>query len=164
MSKCLSSIVVQIVQLEIVMVLIAFGVWLLALSILFFLNLRFFNRLAKGAKGEDLKAVLDKVLAADTKNTQAIIELDKEIRRLEEEGRLHVQRVGLVRFNPFKETGGNNSFSLALLDQRNTGIIITILHTRERSRVYAKTIKNGKGDIALSEEEVRAFSRAQKSI
>ena len=55
------------------------------------------------------------------------------------------QRVGLVRYNPFEETGGNQSFALALLDAAGDGWVLSSLHARSGTRVYAKAIKGGRG-------------------
>jgi hypothetical protein len=71
-----------------------------------------------------------------------------------------VQHVGLVRFNPFQETGGDQSFSLALLDGRGDGVVISSLHSRAGTRFYAKPIKSGTGQLSLSEEEVKAVQKA----
>jgi len=146
------------------LVLVLLGVWLLGLTIAFFLFWRFFKRLVKGVKDFDLKKVLDKVLAQEQANKEGLELLVKEVRKLEEDGRLHVQKVGLVRFNPFKEIGGDHSFSLALLDGKDTGVVVTGLHTRERTRVYMKAIKAGKSEHELSEDERKALIKAQKSI
>ena len=139
------------------------GFWLLSLSVGLFLILRFFNQLVKKTKKGDLKRVLGKVLASGIENTRAIKMLNKEIDKLEDEGKFHVQKVGLIRFNPFQETGGDHSFSIALLDGKDTGVILTGLHTRERTRVYAKAIKKGKSEHELSNEEKKAFTKAKKA-
>lgn len=136
--------------------------WLAALTVSLFLVLKFFNRLSTGAKGEDLRKVLDKILATQAKNSQNLVRIDREVRKLEEQGTLPVQKVGLVRFNPFKETGGEHSFSLALLNAKNTGVVLTGLHTRERTRLYIKAIKKGKSEHELSFEEKKALTKAQK--
>ena len=139
-----------------------FGIWLGALTIGFFLSANFFRRLVKGTEGGELKKVLEGILARQAKNAQGVEELNRQVAILTEEGFGHVQKVGLVRFNPFKEIGGDHSFSLALLDGRGMGIVITGLHTRERTRLYAKVIKSGRSEFQLSEEEVKALAKAQK--
>lgn len=88
-------------------------------------------------------------------------EVRKRLDFLEEDGKLHSQKVSLVRYNPFRELGGDHSFCLAILDGHDTGVIITSLHTRDRTRVYMKSIKNGKSETQLSIEELKALSKAQ---
>ncbi|MGH2476204.1 MAG: DUF4446 family protein, partial [Candidatus Limnocylindrales bacterium] len=70
------------------------------------------------------------------------------------------QRVGLVRFNPFEDTGGNQSFALALLDSDGNGWVLSSLHARSGTRVYAKVITGGRAEGALSEEESAAVKQA----
>ena len=90
-------------------------------------------------------------------------ELDEVVARqavLEGAQRRAFQRVGLVRFNPFEETGGNQSFALALLDAAGDGWVLSSLHARAGTRVYAKAIKAGRSDAALSDEETAALGQA----
>lgn len=70
-------------------------------------------------------------------------------------------RIGLVRFNPFEDTGGNQSFALALLDAEEDGIIISSLHARGATRIYAKAIAAGRPEAALSDEEAEALDLAR---
>jgi hypothetical protein len=75
-----------------------------------------------------------------------------------------VQHVGLVRFNPFDDTGGNQSFALAMLDANADGIVLSSLHSRSATRVYVKAILGGRSDASLSEEEVAALRDAGLAI
>ncbi len=73
-------------------------------------------------------------------------------------------KINLSRFNPFDEIGGDQSFILCLLDNTNSGVIITSLHNRESTRVYAKTILNGQNDgQSLSKEETKALIKTINS-
>lgn len=93
-------------------------------------------------------------------NTKEIKVLQSEILNMKDLARLNIQKVGLTKFNPFNESGGDHSFSLALLDGNKNGIIITSLHTRERTRVYLKEVLSGKTKIDLSKEEQKALKLA----
>lgn len=110
----------------------------------------------------DIKKVLEKILARGDENTKDIKDLVRRLDTVEEKDRKHIQKVGFVRFNPFTELGGDHSFCLAILDDKDTGIIITGLHTRDRTRVYMKDIKSGKSSFELSTEEKKALANAQK--
>ncbi len=79
---------------------------------------------------------------------------------LESASRRAFSRVGLVRYNPFEETGGNQSFALALLDANGDGWVLSSLHARSGTRVYAKAISGGRSDAALSDEEAAAIRQA----
>jgi Protein of unknown function (DUF4446) len=72
-----------------------------------------------------------------------------------------VQHVGLVRFNPFQDTGGDQSFALALLDKKGDGVVISSLHSRTNTRFYAKPIKGWTAQTSLSEEEAKAVQLAK---
>ena len=144
-------------------IFLIFGIWLLALSFFLFRFVTFFNKLTKGLEVADLKKVLEKILVGGEINTNEIKTLGKRIDLIEENGKYHIQKVGLVRFNPFKELGGDHSFSLAILDFHDSGIVITSLHTRDRTRVYMKDIKKGKSESELSAEEKSALTSAEKS-
>lgn len=82
------------------------------------------------------------------------------LRMLESDARHMVQRVGIVRFNPFEETGGNQSFVVALLDGESNGVLLTSLHARAGTRVYLRTVIGGRCDVTLSAEETEALRQA----
>ncbi len=71
------------------------------------------------------------------------------------------QKMFMIRYNPFKDTGGDQSFSLALLDLNDSGVVITSIQGRQTNRVYAKTIEEGKSPYNLSAEEIEAISKAK---
>jgi len=73
-----------------------------------------------------------------------------------------IQKIGITRFTPFKEIGGDQSFSIALLDKKDNGIIVTSIYSKERSRVFAKEIKNGESTYKLSQEEEVAIQKAKE--
>ena len=68
-----------------------------------------------------------------------------------------ISRIGLVRFDAFEDTGGAQSFALALVDDDGDGIVLTSLHSRPTTRVYVKAIRRGVADAPLSAEETRAL-------
>ena len=71
-----------------------------------------------------------------------------------------VAKIGIVRFNPFGEMGGNQSFSVALLNSEDSGIVITSHYGKDIQRLYAKPITNGKPEYSLSAEEQEAIKKA----
>ena len=84
-------------------------------------------------------------------------ELDPRIDILEKTATTSIQKISFVRFNPFQDTGGDNSFILVLLDRTNTGIVLSSLYTREGIRLYAKSIEAGKPKYVLSTEEKKVL-------
>lgn len=145
---------------EYVYLALAVWVFLLTLGVGWLLN--YFRHLSKGVEKQNLIKILERVLVKQEDVSKSLAEVQKKVAEFESEGRLHIQKVGIVRFNPFKEMGGDHSFSLALLDGKDTGFVVTGLHTRERTRVYLKSINKGKSDLELSSEEKKALGLAQK--
>jgi hypothetical protein len=125
-----------------------------------------FERQATLFQGENAKNLEGIIL----KHTEDILAMDKDIQELFEiSNRIHqlafrsIHKVGVVRFNPFKEVGSNQSFVIALLDGKNSGTVLSSLHTRESSRIYAKPIENAESKLfPLTEEEKEAILLAQK--
>lgn len=137
------------------------GIWLVILT---WYVLRFKARYAALLKKTEKKDIVDFLIQFDEEikvDKQAIETLSKRILVLEEKNKNHIQRIGFVRFNPFANTGGEQSFSIALLDEQDNGMVITALHGRNGSRWYAKIVKRAKGlHVALSEEELEAIKQA----
>lgn len=132
--------------------------WLLGLTFWFVRIYSHYRRLSNNSKG-NLDEVLNKILDQEKVNKDAIVQIAQEIKNIIKEGKTHIKRLGLVRFNPFNETGGDSSFSLSLLDDNLNGVVITGLHARERTRVYVKPIKEGKSKYELSKEEVKVVKQ-----
>ena len=81
---------------------------------------------------------------------------------LENEGKTHVQQVGIVRFNAFDNTGSDLSFAVAMLNAANTGFVLSGIYGREESRVYAKPLIKGESTYTLTKEEKQAIEHALK--
>lgn len=84
----------------------------------------------------------------------------EEIKKLQDSHKLAIQKIGVVRYSPFADGGGNYSFSIALLNQNDTGVIITNMYGRQQSRVYTKKILNKYCETPLTEEEKQAILEA----
>lgn len=142
--------------------LIVLTVWLLIVTVLFLRFYIYFSRISKAGEKKSLLAIIDEVLRAEKENKKAIDRIAAEYATLKKDVSFHVQKVGLLRFNPFKDTGGDQSFILALVDAHNTGVIISSYHTRSGTRWYAKTVKDGKStEHTLSAEEEKALNAAK---
>lgn len=113
-----------------------------------------------------IKDVKD-VLFSQVKKTKEIeLQLQKafeKIKALEDVSKVSLQKIGVVRFNPFNNIGGNQSFAIALLDSNNNGFVISSLFIKEGNRVYAKQVVLGKSEHILSQEEQEAIVRAIKN-
>ncbi len=95
------------------------------------------------------------------KLNEKIVTLNKELYSLKERSKFSIQKIKVKRYNPFSGVGGNQSFSVALLDNNNDGVVITSLYTRDGNRVYAKPLKGGDSEYQLSEEEKEIVKQAK---
>jgi hypothetical protein len=89
-----------------------------------------------------------------------LADISRRLAGAETQGQRAIQRVGVVRFNPFADTGSNQSFVLAILDARGDGFVLSSMHSRQQTRVFLKSVAAGKAESALSEEESEAIRRA----
>lgn len=137
--------------------------WQIILSFFLYKTVAHYRRLTKGVTKDNLGVILEKILKEQEKCHDQIEAVSKRIEGVAVEGKSHLHRVGLVRFNPFSETGGDQSFSLALLDGHKSGFVVSSLHSRESTRIYAKPVKEGKVEgYQSSKEEGEAISKACK--
>ena len=108
----------------------------------------------------DLQTRLDNEIArADRLNAQ-VQELAARLPVVERQSAASLQRVGIVRYNPFADTGGQQSFAVAMLDSRGSGFVISSLHSRQATRIYLKQVSAGRSDTTLSDEESDAIKQA----
>lgn len=100
-------------------------------------------------------------LANDVQKQRATLQkLETIIAIQEEKSKRYLHKWSLVRYKAFANVGGDQSFSLAVLDKNNDGFIISSIYGRDESRIYAKTIKEGSSSYPLSDEERQVLSRA----
>lgn len=144
------------------LIIISF-LWLFLLSYYLRKSVLHYNNLTKSTESKNLQQALDTLLANQELSKNEIKKIHQETDGIKKDALLHVQKVGFVRYNPFENTGGNQSFVIALLNALNNGIIISSLHSRSGPRWYVKWIDNGKGrELDLSGEEEQAVKIAQK--
>lgn len=136
--------------------------WLAGITIFLWKTIIHYNKLSKGLTEKTLKSLLESLLKTGESNKKDIDYLKSYCDRIYKDGLFHIQKIGLVRFNPFKDTGGDQSFILSLVDGNNTGVIISGLYARSGTRWYAKKVVKGKSlEHTLSDEEKKALSEAK---
>lgn len=117
----------------------------------------FMRKLGNGNNlDEMIKKYINRVEEVDYKNKEILSyckRLDKNISEC-------IQKVGIIRYSAFKDTGSDLSFALALLDEKNNGVVLNGIYSREMSNIYAKPIINGKSQYTISEEEQQALNKA----
>lgn len=141
----------------------ALAIWILIVSIFLRKTLSHYNKLTKGLTNKGLTLVLENIIKDLNQKKKDIDYLKTYCDTMQKDGLFHIQKIGLLRFNPFKDTGGDQSFILCLVDGTDTGVIISGLYSRSGTRWYAKRIVKGRAlEHELSEEEKTALKIANK--
>ena len=117
--------------------------------------------LSKKQNKEKVPENLEEALAVFRNLEEKIKNLSARLEKFEKAEPRFFQKLGLVRFNPFKEMGGDQSFSLVLLDKENSGFVITSLNSRQGNRIFAKPLDKGSSSYQLSEEGKQAIEQAK---
>ena len=150
----------EVVLAMAVMMIVLFITVIIMLARISFLNKRYTNFMRKIGNGknleEDLENYMYKVNRVSTQN----LENSNKIKNIEEEIKKCIKKVGVIRYSAFKDTGSDLSFTLALLDDNNDGVVLNGIYSREMSNIYAKPVKNGKSEYTMSEEETKAIQKA----
>ena len=137
-------------------------IWLVVVSFFLFKTRRHYHQLTKRTGGKNIDEILEKVVKDGSDHEKKLEEVRKAIESIEKDSQSHYQKIGLVRFNPFDRVGGEQSFVIAILNRKNSGIVINFLHTREGIRTYARQVtQGGSAEYELSEEEKEAIQKAQ---
>jgi uncharacterized protein DUF4446 len=122
------------------------------------------RRRLRGLIGDGEGAGLDELLDRQFRRLDTVTERVEALNRLHREleglSQRSIQKVGVIRFNPFADTGGDQSFAIALLDADGNGLVLSSLHGRADTRVFAKQVQGGRSKHALSDEEQDAIRKA----
>lgn len=119
-----------------------------------------YQQFMKGADGESLEeTVLERFNEVD-KLKEKVDNIDQRLDEVNDTLLFTYQKIGVVKYDAFKEMGGDLSFVVTLLDQSNNGFMINAIHSREGCYTYVKEIKKGESDIVLSEEEQKSLNIA----
>jgi len=118
------------------------------------------RRVLPGGEQVSLDEVLSRQLERIDRLAERIDALNKLHHELEAITQRAIQKVGIVRYNPFADTGGDQSFAIALLDSGGNGLVVSSLHGRTETRVFAKPIQSGRSRYPLSDEEQDAIRKA----
>ena len=121
-----------------------------------------FRALMTGRSGADLETTLMDFVSRMDRVEQLTHGMDSRVGHVEAQIPYLVQHIGVVRFNPFADKGGDQSFVMAILDDRADGAVISALHSRVDVRVYAKPVVGGQSTYTFTAEEKDAIARAMK--
>ena len=118
------------------------------------------RRLIGDGEGVGLDELLDRQFGRLDTIAERVEALNRLHRELETLSQQSIQKVGVIRFNPFSDTGGDQSFAVALLDAAGNGVVLSSLHGRADTRIFAKSVQAGRSKHALSDEEQDAIRKA----
>ncbi len=124
------------------------------------LNNRYKNFMKKIGNGKNLEEDLENFMYKVDRVEKQNAEITNFCKNLDEDISKCIQKVGIVRYSAFKDTGSDLSFAVALLDEKNNGIVFNGIYSREMSNIYAKPVENGKSKYTLSNEESEAIEKA----
>ena len=133
-------------------------IWLIVLTFFLVRLLLHYQSLTGTTNKKDLIGSLNNLISLTKTNREETDKLKKTLETEIANNKAHLQKLGFKRFNPFTDTGGDQSFALSLLDENNNGVVISSLHSRESTRIYAKRILAGKSQSqVLSKEETEVI-------
>ena len=158
----LSGVELTHLTYALVVVTVFFGLSSLYLAVRLHRLNQLYKKMMQGANGESMENMMLARIQDIEVLKQAARKLDSECVRLDTESRRHIQKIGVVRFNAFDNTGSDLSFSLALLDAADNGFVLSGIYGREDSRVYAKPLVKGESTYMLTKEEKQALEEARK--
>ncbi|MCI8412450.1 MAG: DUF4446 family protein [Clostridia bacterium] len=120
----------------------------------------FINKLGNGNNiEEDLENYMYRVERVEKQNAEIL----NYTKMIQQDLTKCIKKVGIVRYNAFKDTGSDLSFALALLDENNNGVVLNGIYSREMSNIYAKPVNNGESSYTISEEEREAIKKAMET-
>jgi hypothetical protein len=123
--------------------------------------IRQYRQLIGGTSGGNLEQVLQEHMVEVRRAVARVEEIGQLTQSLEASAAWSIQHVGLLRFNPFQNAGGDQSFALALADAKGDGVVLSSLHARELTRMYAKSLQGWQSAHLLTAEEQQAIDLAR---
>lgn len=142
---------------------VAVGIWLSVITFFLVKSILHYNRLTHEVSKKDLISSLNHLISKTEENAESIKKTAELLEKTIYSSKKHLQKIGFSRYNPFTDTGGDQSFSLCLLDENGDGIMVSSLHSRENTRLYSKKIEGGQAlNQVLSKEEKEVIKQALK--
>lgn len=137
------------------------AIWLGILSFLVWQQQKFLKALFPKSGERDIRKKFEEIIKTVAGFKDELSGLDNKIVKYQNQGLGHIQKVELLRFNPYNDTGGDQSFTVCLLDSSGSGVVVTSLHARSGTRVFGKEIVAGKSKrYQLSKEEESVIKKA----
>ena len=134
--------------------------FIMVLIKVFAINQKYKDFMQKLGNGKNIEEDLENYMYRVERVEKQNAEITDFIQKLDNDFEKSIQKVGILRYNAYKDTGSDLSFTLAMLDENNNGVVLNGIYSRETSNIYAKPVEKGKSTYILSEEEQEAIRRA----
>jgi len=154
---------INIFNLILIIILSALALWLTVLQFKLRKFAKQYKEFFSGKNGKVLEDVILNQGKLIKRMDSDIKELYNSENKLDKRINLCIQKVGVVRYNPFRDSGGDLSFSIAFLDSKDTGLILTSLYARDKTNLFAKPVIKGKSEYHLTDEELEAIRKAKEA-
>ena len=118
------------------------------------------THLLSGRRANDFEDIIDEFVKTARKLNERTKLIAQEIDNINNRLAKALQKIHTVRFNPFRDQGGNQSFATCLMDENGDGVVISSLYSRDKVSVYAKPLADGKSEYELSDEEKEVINKA----
>lgn len=161
--------IIEIMRTDIFLLAMAISIMVLLIGFIILivklvtLNKKYRNFMKKLGNGKNIEEDLETYMYRVDKVEKQNADILNQIKVLDTDLIKCIQKIGIVRYSAFKDTGSDLSFALALLDENNDGVVLNGIYSREMSNIYAKPIQNGKSTYTVSEEEAQAIQKAMDS-
>jgi len=150
----------SLLVVALVVAVVVLGVWVAWLQRSEAVLRRRLRRVLPQGESGGIDEILDRQLKSVESLSERVDALNKLHHELEHLSQRTIQKVAVIRYNPFADTGGDQSFAIALLDSLGNGVVVSSLHSRTDTRVFAKPVTSGRSKFQLSDEEQDAIKKA----
>ena len=150
----------SLLVVALVAAVVLLGVWVAWLQRSEAVLRRRLRRVLPQGESGGIDEILDRQLKSVESLSERVDALNKLHHELEHLSQRTIQKVAVIRYNPFSDTGGDQSFAIALLDSLGNGVVLSSLHSRTDTRVFAKPVTSGRSKFQLSDEEQDAIKKA----
>lgn len=160
MGETITDIPVEVIMLGVGIILLFFLILLITLWVKLNKLRKDYKKMTNGQENIDIEQILIQLQEKGNKQAEKTEQAERLIRQLQERMSTMKANISIYRYNAFAGSGSDLSFSIAILDDSQSGVVLTGIHNREQTYVYAKPVEQGQSKYALSPEEKEAITRS----
>lgn len=137
-------------------------IFIMAINSKFLKLSKMYNKAIKALDKGDILDVFSQVVTSNEEFKSKLDKFRMELSMIDKDVKTSIKKVGIVRYNAFNDVGSDLSFSIALLDSNDNGVVLSGIYGRNDTATFAKPIEKGQSNYPLSAEEIQAIERAKK--